>query len=242
MSKPAQVLQLQPTEIVLKGPFDGFVEAMLNLTNPLFDKDVYYKVKTTAPKFYCVRPNSGVIKPRDQTSVKIILQPTDFNELLQEKSRHKFMIQSYIPQAEDEKQIPMEQFWKGIDSSKIMDTKLRVTFLAENGDPLETADQLTSFLQTPKTASGGITPSKDDPFETDSINAELNRQRDLCQMYQDEKKNLEKENALLQKRNEQLNRTGASFGGNAEGFPMLYVIIFCVFALILGLVIGKAFF
>jgi len=204
MSKPDQVLQLQPTEIVLKGPFDDLVEAQLNLSNPLLDEDVYYKVKTTASKFYCVRPSSGVIKPRDQTTIKIILQPTDFNELLQEKSRHKFLIQSYIAQTEDEKQKPVERFWKEIDTSKIMDTKLRVTFLAENGEPLETADQLASFLQTPKTASGELTQSR--------------------------------------KRNEQFNRTGASFEANAEEFPMIYVILFCVFAVILGLVIGKAFF
>jgi len=245
MSKLPQILQLQPQqEIVLQGPFDHYVEAQLKLTNPLLDKDVYYKVKTTAPKFYCVRPNSGVIKPKEQTTVKIVLQPTDLNDLVHEKSRHKFMIQSYIPQTE-EKDIPMEQFWKEIDTGKIMDTKLRVTFLAENGETLETVEQFGSaFIQTPKsTSSGSAAPqAKSDQSDIEALQTELQRQRDLCQMYQDEKKNLEKENTMLLKRNDHLSRTSASFGGITDGFPMIYVVLFCVFALILGLVIGKSFF
>lgn len=42
------------------GPFTDVVTAYLKLTNPT-ERNVCFKVKTTAPRRYCVRPNSGVI-------------------------------------------------------------------------------------------------------------------------------------------------------------------------------------
>ncbi len=44
------------------------VSSAIKLHNPT-DKKVCFKVKTTAPKKYCVRPNSGIIQPQDSVSV-----------------------------------------------------------------------------------------------------------------------------------------------------------------------------
>lgn len=38
------------------------------LTNPSNDL-VLYKIKTTAPKKYCVRPNSGVLEPYSKVEI-----------------------------------------------------------------------------------------------------------------------------------------------------------------------------
>lgn len=50
------------------GPFTDVVTADLKLSNPS-EKRVCFKVKTTAPKRYCVRPNSGIIEPNQSVSV-----------------------------------------------------------------------------------------------------------------------------------------------------------------------------
>lgn len=42
------------------GPFNVPVTSYMKLTNPS-DKKVMFKIKTTAPKKYCVRPNSGTL-------------------------------------------------------------------------------------------------------------------------------------------------------------------------------------
>uniref|UniRef100_A0A4X2LT58 VAMP associated protein B and C n=1 Tax=Vombatus ursinus TaxID=29139 RepID=A0A4X2LT58_VOMUR len=42
------------------GPFTDVVTTNLKLGNPS-DRNVCFKVKTTAPRRYCVRPNSGII-------------------------------------------------------------------------------------------------------------------------------------------------------------------------------------
>ena len=50
------------------GPFKDVVTTILKLTNPS-EKKVCFKVKTTAPKRYCVRPNCGLIDPTDSVNV-----------------------------------------------------------------------------------------------------------------------------------------------------------------------------
>ncbi|KAF5903039.1 vesicle-associated membrane protein-associated protein a, partial [Clarias magur] len=69
MSKLEQILILDPpTDLKFKGPFTDVVTANLKLTNPS-DKRVCFKVKTTAPRRYCVRPNSGAIDPGASISI-----------------------------------------------------------------------------------------------------------------------------------------------------------------------------
>ena len=40
----------------------------MKLANPS-DKKVYFKIKTTAPKRYCVKPNSGVVVPKSDVQI-----------------------------------------------------------------------------------------------------------------------------------------------------------------------------
>lgn len=53
---------------------------------------ILLQVKTTAPRRYCVRPNSGVVDPHGSVSVAVMLQPFDYDP--HEKNKHKFMVQS----------------------------------------------------------------------------------------------------------------------------------------------------
>lgn len=53
---------------VFLGPFTDVVTTTLKLANPT-DRNVCFKVKTTAPRRYCVRPNSGVIEAGTSVNV-----------------------------------------------------------------------------------------------------------------------------------------------------------------------------
>ena len=52
----------------VSGPYTEVVTAALKLANPS-KKKICFKVKTTAPKQYCVRPNNGLIEPGGMISV-----------------------------------------------------------------------------------------------------------------------------------------------------------------------------
>jgi len=122
--KQEQVLKIDPpVELTFTGPFHQAVSSTMTLTNPS-ERKVCFKIKTTAPKRYCVKPNSGVIDPREEVKIAVSLQPFDFDP--QDKNRHKFMVQSmYAPPGE----INQESLWKEADSSQLMDSKLKCLFL-----------------------------------------------------------------------------------------------------------------
>ncbi|KAG7271972.1 hypothetical protein CRUP_023852 [Coryphaenoides rupestris] len=94
MARPEQVLLLEPQhELKFRGPFSDVITTTLKLSNPT-DRNVCFKVKTTAPRRYCVRPNSGIIDAGTSINVSVMLQPFEYDP--NEKSKHKFMVQSML--------------------------------------------------------------------------------------------------------------------------------------------------
>ncbi|EDV29762.1 uncharacterized protein TRIADDRAFT_52486 [Trichoplax adhaerens] len=123
MSKVEQALILDPsTELRFKGPFDKVVTTQLKLANPT-DKRICFKVKTTVPKHYCVRPNNGIIDPQDSLVVSIMLQPLA-HDPSDKTTKHKFMVQSVYPPSD----MSSGDVWKAVNSASVMDSKLKCVF------------------------------------------------------------------------------------------------------------------
>ena len=59
-------------ELRFKGPFDDYVSVSLKIENPT-DKKIAFKIKTTAQRRYTVKPNRGVLDPKQSISVNGIL-------------------------------------------------------------------------------------------------------------------------------------------------------------------------
>ncbi|XP_042354138.1 vesicle-associated membrane protein-associated protein A-like [Plectropomus leopardus] len=123
MSKSDQVLILDPpSDLRFKGPFTDVVTTNLKLKNPS-DKRVCFKVKTTAPRRYCVRPNSGLIDAGATVVISVMLQPFDYDP--NEKSKHKFMVQTIFAPSNG---TDMDALWKDAKPDDLMDSKLRCVF------------------------------------------------------------------------------------------------------------------
>ncbi|XP_014370067.1 vesicle-associated membrane protein-associated protein A isoform X5 [Papilio machaon] len=124
---PNQVLTIDPqNELKFKVDFSGLFEqgytTHMRLTNPSSDT-VLFKIKTTAPKKYCVRPNSGVLEPNSKVDIAITPQPVYLDP--NEKHKHKFMVQSVIA---PEGRTNIDQVWKEISPDQLMDYKLKCVF------------------------------------------------------------------------------------------------------------------
>lgn len=133
-AKVPQILQLNPSsEIVFEGPFEHVVTSFLELKNPS-EKRVFFKVKTTAPRRYCVRPNCGLIEPNRNVKIAIMLQPMEPGSQA-ERSKHKFMVQSTV---DPEDGSTVDEVWASVKPDCVMDSKLRCAFQtpdeATNGD------------------------------------------------------------------------------------------------------------
>ncbi|XP_016980183.1 vesicle-associated membrane protein-associated protein B/C [Drosophila rhopaloa] len=111
-------------ELRFVGPFNRPVVTIMTLRNnsalPLV-----FKIKTTAPKRYCVRPNIGKILPSRTTQVEICLQPFIYDQ--QEKNKHKFMVQSVLAPL-DADLTDLNKLWKELEPEQLMDAKLKCVF------------------------------------------------------------------------------------------------------------------
>ncbi|TGZ48912.1 Uncharacterized protein DBV15_08042 [Temnothorax longispinosus] len=165
--KPEQVLLIEPqNELRFRGPFTGGpVTSYIKLINPT-NKKVYFKIKTTAPKRYCVRPNSGVLKPKDVTEIAVecrfitvCLQPYDFDP--SEKNKHKFMVQTVVAPDDDDDEYPVD-VWKDINPDQLMDSKLKCVF--ENPvTSTTTSTAKTTATSTTAKADSNATNGKNKP-------------------------------------------------------------------------------
>ena len=81
-------IQLNPSnDLMFKGPFDDYVTVSLGIQNPT-ERRIAFKIKTTAPKRYCVKPNSGVLDKGDQTRVNGSLK----NNVLPRRGKYCLLI------------------------------------------------------------------------------------------------------------------------------------------------------
>ncbi|KAJ4357688.1 phosphatidylinositol-binding protein scs2 [Didymosphaeria variabile] len=128
-------VELDPPELGFKRPFQQEVTQTLKLRNNHSDP-VAFKVKTTAPKQYCVRPNSGRIEPGDHVEVSILLQAMKEDPPPDAKCRDKFLVQSVLVTA-DKEFTNVASLWSNIEQtakSSIQEKKIRVIFLPADGN------------------------------------------------------------------------------------------------------------
>lgn len=239
MAKHEQILVLDPpTDLKFKGPFTDVVTTNLKLRNPS-DRKVCFKVKTTAPRRYCVRPNSGIIDPGSTVTVSVMLQPFDYDP--NEKSKHKFMVQTIFapPNTSD-----MEAVWKEAKPDELMDSKLRCVFEMPNEN-----DKLND-MEPSKTVP--LNASKQDgpmpkPHSVSLNDTETRKLMEECKRLQGEMMKLSEENRHLRDEGLRLRKVAhsdkpgststASFRDNVTSpLPSLLVVIAAIF---IGFFLGK---
>lgn len=161
-------LQLTPNDYLrFRFELRRQIPTTLTLTNP-GSTTLAFKVKTTSPRKYCVRPNTGVVAAGGATEVQVIMQqqkeyPADFNNC-----KDKFLVQSVAVDA-----ATADALAKGTkdyadlfaQTSGIAEAKLRVAFVQpapppspvpEEGDGDDRAVSPAPFsTPAPQTAAGG---------------------------------------------------------------------------------------
>ncbi|KAF8835642.1 VAMP-associated protein [Paxillus ammoniavirescens] len=124
-------------------PFTQLVKKVLLISNQNA-APVAFKVKTTAPKLYCVRPNSGRIEPGDSVEVSVMLQPMKEEPPLSAKCKDKFLIQSTLITLEKETR-DLQDIWNAPTGAgeewKVYQQKLRVVYLPQDGQTVEEEDE-----------------------------------------------------------------------------------------------------
>ncbi|XP_019739355.1 VAMP (vesicle-associated membrane protein)-associated protein A, like isoform X2 [Hippocampus comes] len=232
----------------LTGPFTDVVTTNLKLKNPS-DRRVCFKVKTTAPRRYCVRPNSGVIEAGAAVNISVMLQPFDYDP--NEKSKHKFMVQTiYAPPNVSD----MDSMWKDAKPDDLMDSKLRCIFeLPSENDKMNDSDSsksapvmnsakadLPSAAATAAAAAAAPTPAVLASASASSLDDnEMKKLLEKCKRLQSEMSKMAEENRHLKDdgaRMRKMARSDHVSAPSAASLPSLLVVIAAIF---IGFFLGK---
>ncbi|KAL8265861.1 hypothetical protein R6Q59_003205 [Mikania micrantha] len=172
MMKP-EILEIQPQELKfifeLKKQSSCSVQ-MINKTNHY----IAFKIKTTNPKKYCVRPNAGVIDPNALCDFSVTMQapkvaPPDMI------SRDKFLVQSTIvAEGTKEEDVTSSMFVK--EDGKIVDEKKLKVILISQPESSESSPVSEPFTLVPSNESRTL---KDDIIQKSSSHAMVDESMDM---------------------------------------------------------------
>ncbi|XP_010245359.1 PREDICTED: vesicle-associated protein 1-1-like [Nelumbo nucifera] len=129
-----ELLDIRPRELKFTFELKKQSSCSVQLVNNS-DQCVAFKVKTTAPKKYCVRPNTGIIQPKSTSDFTVTMQaqreaPPDL------QCKDKFLIQSTtVPLGTTAEDIVPNMFTK--DNGKyIEENKLKVVLVSPPYSPV----------------------------------------------------------------------------------------------------------
>eukprot|EP00252_Welwitschia_mirabilis_P002601 TRINITY_DN12549_c1_g1_i1.p1 TRINITY_DN12549_c1_g1~~TRINITY_DN12549_c1_g1_i1.p1 ORF type:complete len:238 (-),score=60.39 TRINITY_DN12549_c1_g1_i1:339-1052(-) len=232
-----ELVTIQPGELRFPFELKKQTSCSLQLVNNT-ESHVAFKVKTTSPKKYCVRPNTGVIEPKATCEVTVTMQaqkdaPPDY------QCKDKFLVQSVIaPEGVTVKDITTEMFNK--EAGRIVEeNKLRVIYIPPS---YPSVIQESSEEGTTVKASGldnataqGASPADQLPRDVGDLKSKYDHAMSAIAKLTEEK------NSAIQQRQQLLNELEVlqknNQGRNTTGFSFLFV---CFVALI-GIVIGYFF-
>lgn len=130
-------VEIDPLELSFRRPFTVEVAQTLRLKNQGANP-VAFKVKTTAPKQYCVRPNSGRIEPGNDVEVSVLLQAMKQEPAPDARCRDKFLVQS-VTITSDQEFNNVQQIWESVEKSAVQEKKIRVSWLPASDGNAEAA-------------------------------------------------------------------------------------------------------
>lgn len=130
------ILEVQPQELKFLFELKKQSTCSIQMINKT-DHYVAFKVKTTNPKKYCVRPNTGVIDPNSACEFSVTMQapkvvPPDMI------CRDKFLVQgTYVPEGTKEEDVTSNMFVR--DDGKVVDEKRLKVILVPPPDSPESS-------------------------------------------------------------------------------------------------------
>ncbi|KAL6659327.1 hypothetical protein ACP70R_003367 [Stipagrostis hirtigluma subsp. patula] len=231
-------LEIQPSELAF--PFEIMKQSScsMQLSNKT-DHYVAFKVKTTNPKQYCVRPNIGVVLPGSTCDVTVTMQaqkeaPPDM------QCKDKFLVQSVAAEnGATTQDINAAMFNK--EPGKVVDEfKLRVVYVpTTTPSPIpedsELGSSARSFVQENGTHSPAMPqsgsrssaePGKEKSSEATSVISKLT----------EEKMSAIQQNQKLRQELELLRKESSKSGG---GFSITFLIVVGLLGIIIGYILKK---
>ncbi|CAA7391661.1 unnamed protein product [Spirodela intermedia] len=124
------LLSVRPLELKFHFEVNKQSSCSMQLTNRT-EQYVAFKIKTTNPKRYCVRPNTGIVLPGMTCDVTVTMQaqkeaPPDL------QCKDKFLVQSVVVENGATLKDPAPEMFNKVPGKLIEEVKMRVVYLPAN--------------------------------------------------------------------------------------------------------------
>jgi|Transcript_11725 hypothetical protein len=238
---------VSPSELKFRFELRKQIPVTLTVNNGK-DVAVAFKVKTTSPKKYIVRPSTGVVKAGGSADVQVIMQaqkefPPDLNNC-----KDKFLVLTVPLPADtptsgsDKPELPADLFDKS-NTANITDIKLKVSLVAPPAppSPVPEGDELESSHTSEK--GGGFKTVDEGKYRStlDDLAAatkEVNTLKEQIKKLMDEKTSLNDKIGELEMRAEGKPYTSPSSSTatapRASGFTLLHLILVAILCFLVG--------
>ncbi|KAI3829172.1 hypothetical protein L1987_03288 [Smallanthus sonchifolius] len=227
-----ELLSIEPQELEFAFELKKQISCSMQLKNNT-NNHVAFKVKTTNPKKYCVRPNTGVVLPHSICDVTVTMQaqkeaPPDM------QCKDKFLLQSAVASPGiTSKDITPELFNKE-SGNQVEECKLKVNYVAprQPPSPVREGSEEGSSPRASISDNGTInTTDSAVPRAYAESHERSSETRALVSKLTDEKNSAIQQSNTLHQELELLRRQGNKSHG---GIPFLYVVIIGLLGFLLG--------
>ncbi|KAI3449094.1 hypothetical protein Pfo_005759 [Paulownia fortunei] len=234
-----ELLLIEPLDLQFPFELKKQISCSMQLTNKS-DNYVAFKVKTTNPKKYCVRPNTGVVMPHSTCDVIVTMQaqkeaPPDM------QCRDKFLLQSVVVNpGVTAKDVTPEMFNKE-SGNQVDECKLRVAYVPppQPPSPVREGSEEGSSPRASVSDNGTVNQTSDFNMmskafvETQDSSSEV---KALISKLTEEKNSAIQQNNKLQQELELLRRQS---NRSHVGIPFMYVIIVGLIGILLGYLLKR---
>ncbi|XP_071730788.1 vesicle-associated protein 1-2-like [Rutidosis leptorrhynchoides] len=220
-----ELVTVDPSELKFSFELNKQISSSLQLTNNT-DNHVGFKVKTTNPKKYCVRPNTGVVLPRSSCEIIVTMQaqkeaPADM------QCRDKFLLQSVVASpGATPKDITPEMFSKEAGNA-VEECKLRVVYVPATSVLTQGTEEVSSPIDKGNLSGPEVRSRISQFFQERSL---------ISQLTTDKNAAIEQCNRIRQEMELLKRGSNESQGGGASLF---FVIVVALIGLILGYILKK---
>ncbi|KAL9276976.1 hypothetical protein ACSQ67_025474 [Phaseolus vulgaris] len=233
-----ELLHIQPQELQFAFELRKQISCSLQLSNKT-DNYVAFKVKTTNPKKYCVRPNTGVVMPRSTLTMQSQKEaPLDM------QCKDKFLLQSVVASpGATTKDITPEMFNKE-SGHDVEECKLRVVYVAPPQPPSpvrEGSDEDSSPRAS--VSENGHSNALEFTAASKAFNERGEHQdtsfeaRTHISKLTEERNSIIEQNKRLQQELEPLRRQARR--SRRDGIPFMYVVLVGIIGIILGFLLKR---
>ncbi|XAR63204.1 hypothetical protein NMG60_11023061 [Bertholletia excelsa] len=245
---PGEFLSIEPQELQFPFELKKQISCSLILTNKT-DSYVAFKVKTTNPKKYCVRPNTGIVLPHSTCDVIVTMQAQK-EAPLDMQCKDKFLLQSTVASpGASAKDITADMFNKE-SGNRVEECKLRVVYVPppQPPSPVREEPEEGSSPRASVSDNGTVNTSEYAPsraqlerkafVERTHVDSQDNssESRSFVSKLTEEKNKAVEQMNRLQQEVESLRRQGKKSHG---GVPFIYVVIVGFIGILLGYLLKR---